>query len=98
VFGLARDTGVPALQQLRALHPSRLHLVTVDLLDQESVERAGDYIRAHSSRVDLLINSAAVLGGGGGSGSEGPERQLDSLDRDWLRKSFEVRMLCYAML
>ena len=103
VVGLSRDVhNAPGLQQLAEQYSPRLQLVSMDLEDQDSIDRAVQQIRAAAPSptpsLDLLVNCSAVLGGG--PGTRGPERNVDSIDRDWLCKSFEVTFLpcCVTLL
>jgi len=85
-----------ALSTLQLEYPSRLRLLQVDLEDQASVEGAGRAIAAATDRVDLLLNVAGLLGDG--AADPGPERALQRVDRDWLRRSMEVNVIGHVML
>lgn len=86
----------PILSALLNNYSSRLRLVKIDLEDQASVEEAARTIRATTDRVDLLLNVAGLLGDG--KTDPGPERSLQRLDRDWLRRSMEINVFGHVML
>ena len=66
----------------------RFEWIHLDLEDQDSIDEVVKSIHENYGRVDMLLNIAGILGNG--THSEGPERSVGSIQRDWLRKSFEV--------
>lgn len=56
----------------RAPDPSRLHLVSCDVSDDDSVQRAADDIEARLGEVDGLVNAAAIDAVPGARGANGP--------------------------
>jgi NAD(P)-dependent dehydrogenase (short-subunit alcohol dehydrogenase family) len=44
----------------------------------------------------MLLNVAAVLGDG--STSPGPERTMETINRDWLRHSFDLNCAAHVMV
>lgn len=108
VIALVRDNTVlttsgSVINSLFASYPSRIRLVSVDLEDQNSIDLAPALIKraAHEltnstdSRqpigIDLLLNVAGILGDGIAPNT-GPERSVSKINRDWMRKSFEVNL------
>lgn len=51
----------PQLGELQARYPDRLHVVPLDVTDEDSVEAAAATIAGIGDHLDLLINSAGVL-------------------------------------
>jgi NAD(P)-dependent dehydrogenase (short-subunit alcohol dehydrogenase family) len=92
VVALHRPANTGELEQLQQQH-DRLRMVSVDLEDQVAVEAAGIAIRGMHSRVDLLLNVAGILGDGKSPATPGPERSITGIDREWLTKTFDVRLL-----
>lgn len=90
VIGLYR-TKTDALNQLQ-LEPSvtkKLKLVYVDLESQDSILQATKEIQQITNKVDMLINTAGILGDGGKT-TPGPERSLSAIDRIWMEKTMQV--------
>ncbi len=50
----------PELDKLAEQSGGRLHVVPLDVCDEESVARAADAVRDAAGRVDLLVNNAGV--------------------------------------
>lgn len=87
VIGLCRNES-ESMTALKLKYPNRFHSVSVDLEDQGSITSAAEEVKSISKKVDLLINCAAILGDG--TSVPGPERSIEGIDRDWLKKSLEV--------
>lgn len=68
----------------------RIHIVKLDVEDVESIKAAGKEIKEEYTRVDMLLNVAGILGDG--KNTPGPERKLESIDYDWLQKTFSVNV------
>lgn len=79
------------MSQLSSSDRSRIHLVPLDLEEQETIEHAGENIRQEFDRVDVLFNVAGLLGDG--STTPGPERSILKLDRDWIEKTMAVNVI-----
>ncbi len=89
---LNRTTGrVIGLSRTPGSNHSRYHWIPMDLEDQDSVNNAVEELKAICNRIDLLLNVAAILGDNSAS-QPGPERSVTHIDREWLRKSFEVNI------
>jgi hypothetical protein len=98
VIGLSR-TSTPSLLELQAKFPGRMHVVHVDLENQESVVAAGKTIASLVTRVDLLLNVAGILGDGGKTPSTpGPERSLLNIDREWFSKTLDLNLVGHVMM
>lgn len=78
------------------IEPSRIHVVQLDVEDQNSIETAGSEIRDKFDRVDLLLNVAGLLGDA--KTTPGPERSLAKMDREWLEKTLAVNLIGPVML
>ena len=79
------------MSQISPSERSRIYLVQLDLEQQETIERAGEYIRQNFDRVDVLLNVAGLLGDG--STTPGPERSILKMDRDWIEKSMAINVI-----
>jgi NAD(P)-dependent dehydrogenase (short-subunit alcohol dehydrogenase family) len=75
---------------------SRVEVVSLDVEDQDSIERAGSIIKGKFGRVDMLLNNAGILGDA--KTTPGPERALSGMDRDWLEKTMAVNLTGPVML
>jgi NAD(P)-dependent dehydrogenase (short-subunit alcohol dehydrogenase family) len=51
----------PELDELKAEHGEALHLITLDVTSQQSVDQAAAFIREQAGRLDVLINNAGIL-------------------------------------
>lgn len=71
--------------------PSRVHVIALDLEDQESIEQASATIRDQFNRVDVLLNVAGLLGDA--KTTPGPERSIAKLDREWTEKTMAVNVI-----
>jgi NAD(P)-dependent dehydrogenase (short-subunit alcohol dehydrogenase family) len=80
------------LHALISSNTDRVEWFPTDLASQESIDRACRLINSKYHKIDYLFNIAAVL-----SDEKGPERSLGDLDRDWMRKSFEVTTTQYLV-
>ena len=96
VIGLSRATS-DGLLELKEQFPDRMHIVHVDLEEQESVEAAGKAVAALTPRVDVLLNVAGILGDGG-KNFPGPERSILTIDRDWLTKTMNLNLIGHVMM
>jgi NAD(P)-dependent dehydrogenase (short-subunit alcohol dehydrogenase family) len=76
--------------------PSRVHVVQLDLEDQDSIEGASSKIRKKFNRVDVLLNVAGILGDA--KSTAGPERSIAKLDRDWVEKTMAINVIGPVML
>jgi NAD(P)-dependent dehydrogenase (short-subunit alcohol dehydrogenase family) len=75
-----------ALAQLASLEP-RLEILPLDVTREESIAAAADLVRERAGSLDLLVNVAGVLHGDRGLA---PERRLEAVSPDLLRRVFEV--------
>jgi NAD(P)-dependent dehydrogenase (short-subunit alcohol dehydrogenase family) len=96
VIGLSR-TSSDSLLDLQLQFPGRMHIVLVDLENQESVEKAGKVVSGLVSQVDVLFNVAGILGDGGKK-FPGPERTIMNIDRDWLSKTLDLNLVGHVMM
>ena len=60
--GVRNPDSASALAQLAAAHPTRLHILPMDVSDTSSVQSTLQLVQAHTSHIDLLINNAGQLG------------------------------------
>lgn len=96
VIGLTRSS-TDVLSQLQNQFPDRMHVVHVDLENQESVVDAGNAVSALVSRVDMLFNVAGILGDGGDK-FPGPERSLLNINREWFTKTLNINLVGHVMM
>ena len=96
VIGLTR-TSTDVLSKLQNEFPDRMHVVHVDLENQESVVDAGKAVSALVSRVDMLFNVAGILGDGGDK-FPGPERSLLNINREWFTKTLNINLVGHVMM
>lgn len=59
VFAACRDP--ENAEQLHGLKSSRLHIVTLDVADERSVESSYSVVRAQTQAIDLVINNAGIM-------------------------------------
>ncbi len=74
------------LAELSVRFGTRLVCEQIDVVEEASIASAAKRISETVPRVDWLVNCAGVLHGGGLR----PEKRLDDVDPDRLRRSFEV--------
>lgn len=96
VIGLTRTT-TDALLDLQAQFPDRMHIIHVDLENQESVEAAGKSVAGLTNRVDALFNVAGILGDGG-KNFPGPERSILTINREWFTKTLNLNLIGHVMM
>ena len=96
VIGLTRSS-TDVLSKLQNDFPTRMHVVHVDLENQQSVVDAGKAVSALVNRVDMLFNVAGILGDGGNK-YPGPERSLLNVDRDWFSKTLNLNLVGHVMM
>jgi NAD(P)-dependent dehydrogenase (short-subunit alcohol dehydrogenase family) len=79
------------LRSLRQDHRDRLHLVPLDITQQDSVERAAADLGHHLEELDFLFNVSGLLH----DRSTGmmPEKSLSDIDPNHLRRSFDVNAI-----
>lgn len=90
VVGLYRSR-TPKMESLKAQHQHKLELIHVDLERQSSIDNAAIELSKLTNKIDILINSAGILGDG--KSLPGPERTIASIDRAWLEKSLQVNQV-----
>lgn len=73
-----------------------MHVVQLDLEDQDSIEGVSSYIRENFNRVDVLLNVAGILGDA--KSTPGPERSIAKLDREWVEKTMAINVIGPVML
>jgi len=85
VFATHRSTSsIDDLNQLKSQHADRLHLLKVEVTDEESVRASVDVLKQHTESLDLLINNAAILF---------EEAGFDDMTAGHLRDTFEVNVI-----
>ena len=84
------------LHELKQAYPNKLHLVHIDTESQPSIDNAIKEISSFTNKVDMLINSAGILGDG--KSTPGPERALANIDRAWLEKTLQVNLIGHVMV
>lgn len=95
VLALSRNKS-PELDELISKHPESIEWYGTDLTSQDSVNQTTEKIVNRYSYIELLVNSAGVLGGN--SNTNGPERSILNLDKDWMSKTFETNLFGHVML
>lgn len=97
VVACCRDpTSATALNDFVDSNPDRIQTLALDMEVQDSIESASAQIGASFGRVDLLLNTAGILGDG--VDTPGPERSIAKLDRDWVEKTLAVNVVGPVML
>ncbi len=87
VFSTYRQEGTQnVLEALSATVGGRLHLVRMDVTDDDSVAAAAQRVSDEVERVDLLVNNAGVFPGESGT-------SLPELDFQDMRTAFEVNTI-----
>lgn len=74
--GCRRPAEAQQLQTLRAAHPQRLSIVSLDVAAPNSIQTAHATVRSQVDGLDVLINSAGIYSS---RGSEEPSEQLGAL-------------------
>ncbi|WP_462410796.1 SDR family oxidoreductase [Neobacillus sp. Marseille-QA0830] len=82
----ARTKETPELTQLRGQYPGMLECVELDVSDDQSVQRAKEFIFSKTEKIDWLINNAAILG-------EIQSTLFDRLDFDEMLKVYNTNAL-----
>jgi NAD(P)-dependent dehydrogenase (short-subunit alcohol dehydrogenase family) len=83
-----------ALQQLQAMHPDRLVIVTIDITDEAQVIQALESIKTRTPRLQLVINCVGVLH----DGAWQPEKSLRQINADQLLQYFQVNSIGSILL
>lgn len=68
----------------------------MDLEEQKSLELAASFVKKKFNRVDMLLNVAGLLGDG--VTTNGPERSMSKLDRNWVEKTMAINVIGPMML
>lgn len=85
VFALARDPeGSEGLEELAAGYPDHLVRVPCDVADDASVDGARRLVGEETEGLEILVNNAGVMGS---------RDEVDALDLDRVRRTFEVNAL-----
>lgn len=79
------------LRELSDEHPDALHLVRMDVTDEQTVERAADDVRALADELDFLFNVAGLLHDD--TTGMAPEKSLRDVDPNQLHRSFAVNAI-----
>ena len=86
------------LEELQTTYKSRLTIIDNFHLDkQDTIVAAAEQIGKSCDSIDLLINSAGILGDNSPS-KPGPERSINGIDRDWLVKTLDTNLIGHIML
>ena len=100
VFALMRKT--QSADNILSKYQDRYIPVHLDLLLQESINKAGESIkdtlknRGHDLKIDMLVNAAGILGGE--VGDKGPERSISGIDRTWLESTLQINLVGHVMV
>jgi len=84
------------IQSLSPTDRGRVHVVEMDLEEQKSLESAASFVQKKFNRVDMLLNVAGLLGDG--VTTNGPERSISKLDRNWVEKTMAINVIGPIML
>lgn len=85
------------LNDIASQHPGRVHIISLDVERQPSIDQAAETIAKTYKRVDVLFNVAGILGDGGVT-TPGPERSVSKIERSWMEKSMAVNFVGPVML
>jgi len=88
VFAGCRAPDQAAQLATLAAEDPRLHLVTLDASDEDSIARAADTVAGVTDRLHLVVNCAGILHGG--PQALAPEKRLADVRADALAASFVV--------
>lgn len=95
VIGASRAGNSPGLEQLISKYPGRIVPMECDVTDQSQTKALASRVKAeHGGKVDLLLNVAGFLHGGGYM----PERSLASIDAEAMTKVFATNALGPVLL
>ncbi|MCG6116844.1 MAG: SDR family NAD(P)-dependent oxidoreductase [Aquimonas sp.] len=95
LHAVARRAGESeALAELRAQHPDRVCLHSVDLCDPKAVDQLVGEVGAVSPTLDLLFNTCGLLHADGMA----PEKSLAQLRLDALQRSFAINAFAPILL
>ena len=97
VVALTRNKNAQGLIDLKGKYLNRLHLVSVDLENQDSIDLAGKEIENKVDKLDTLFNVAGILGGGKND-QFGPERSISGINREWLQKTLDINLMGHVMM
>ncbi|MBQ4897701.1 SDR family oxidoreductase [Paenibacillus sp. Marseille-P2973] len=86
VFAGRYQTEETALEELQLRYQGSLTLIPLDIGSDESVQDAAKTVRAHTDRLDILINNAGILG-------DIEATVMDELNYDEMLKVFNVNAL-----
>jgi NAD(P)-dependent dehydrogenase (short-subunit alcohol dehydrogenase family) len=70
------------LDSLKNQNPNRVHLIEIDVSDEDSVRKAFREVQKTTDSLDGIINNAAIL--------LEREKTIEELDFDLVRRSFEI--------
>lgn len=93
VIASVRDHRINKIEQLNmpeADYKSKLRLVSMDVSDQQSVEKAFSSISEHTNKLHLIINCTGLLHNGQGIQ---PEKRLEDIDAENLSQSFFINSI-----
>lgn len=86
-----------SLLALKSAYPNHLHIIdNVDLENPTTFPMVRQRITKLTSHVDLLVNSAGILGDA--STTPGPERSITRVENNWTTKTFQINTIAPMML
>jgi NAD(P)-dependent dehydrogenase (short-subunit alcohol dehydrogenase family) len=97
VVGLHRPNSMtPQLLDLQTEYGSRLVCLPIDLEQQSSIDATKEKLASLHPTVDMLFNVAGILGDG--KTTPGPERSIETIDREWLTRTMDINCIGHVML
>lgn len=80
--GVRSTDSFAMLDSLHNQYPNRVHLIEIDVADEDSVRKASSEIRTTTNSLDAIINNAAIM--------LEREKTIEELDFELVRHSFEI--------
>jgi NAD(P)-dependent dehydrogenase (short-subunit alcohol dehydrogenase family) len=100
VFAAVRNlAGAGDLEKLACDIPDRLHLLELDVAEEESIAASVEQVRSHVNYLDLLVNCAAIYNAdGSGWGVDGAVQAFGNLSTDAALKVWRVNVVAPMLL
>ena len=95
LYGTYRSPNSAAeLLSLQAEYPDRLHLLTIDIIDESQISQAIAQLQQEIPSLHLVINCVGILH----EGTLQPEKNLRQINTDQLLRYFQVNSIGSALL
>lgn len=93
IFGTCRTpVKAPELQALKNAYPDRMHIIQLEVTDQNSIAGAVDAVREITSVIDVLLNNAGI------NTEDRGEQKLHRITPEIMRQVFEVNVIAPVMV